>query len=121
MWLHTLGVFAHCTLGYARFLFTLEGGQNWVMGLKSLSAHSKVDGEASLNGNSTFFRSSKRSKWLRFPEAYHAGSMTLVYPAHRSSSTSLSTTSVPKLSRQSKTHKLGKHLTASNLQNNRNT
>ena len=59
MWLHTLGVFAHCTLGYARFSFTLEGGQNWVMGLKSLSAHSKVDGEASLNGNSTFFRSSK--------------------------------------------------------------
>ena len=53
----------------------------------------------------------KRSKWLRFPEAYHAGSMTLVYPAHRSSSTSLSTTSVPKLSRQSKTHRLGKHLT----------
>ena len=37
--------------------------------------------------------------------------MTLVYPAHRSSSTSLSTTSVPKLSRQSKTHRLGKHLT----------
>ena len=54
MWLHTLDVFAHCTLGYARFVH-FGGGQNWVMGLKSLFAHSKVDGEASLNGNSAFF------------------------------------------------------------------
>ena len=37
--------------------------------------------------------------------------MTLVYRAHRSSSTSLSTASAPKRSRQSKTHRLGKHLT----------
>ena len=43
-----------------RKIFVHFGGvQNWVTGLKSLSAHSKVDGEASLNGNSTFFRSSK--------------------------------------------------------------
>ena len=37
--------------------------------------------------------------------------MTLMCPAHGSNSTSLSTTSAPKLSRQSKTHRLGKHLT----------
>ena len=59
MWLHTLGVFAHCVVGYARFLFALEGVKTGLWIKKSLSALSKEDGEASLNWELDVFRSSE--------------------------------------------------------------